>query len=102
MMNWIFDLPETVSAEISTMNSHKMPNDTAVLPFKYANGMIAEITCPFACSASEITTEVCGETGSIIQSYGDAVYRLIWLNLWPIFLTANGIRSVLSMRAETI
>ena len=73
MMNWIFGLPETVSAEISTMYSPKMPNDTAVLLFKYANGMIAEITCPFACSASEITTEVYGATGSIFQSYGDAV-----------------------------
>lgn len=29
MMNWIFGLPETVSAEISTMYSPKMPNDTA-------------------------------------------------------------------------
>ena len=56
MMNWIFGLPETVSAEISTMYSPKMPNDTAVLLFKYANGMIAEISCQFACSASEITT----------------------------------------------
>jgi len=73
MMNWIFGLPETVSAEISTMYSPKMPNDTAVMLFKYANGMIAEITCPFACSGSEITTEVYGESGSILQSYGDAV-----------------------------
>lgn len=73
MMNWIFGLPETVSAEISTMYSEKMPNDTAVMLFKYANGMIAEISCPFACSGSEITTEVYGETGSILQSYGDGV-----------------------------
>lgn len=73
MKNWIFGQPETVSAEISTMYSPKMPNDTAVLLFKYANGMIEEITCPFACSASEITTEVYGATGSILQSYGDAV-----------------------------
>lgn len=73
MMNWIFGMPETVYAEISTMDSEEVPNDTAVLLFKYANGMIAEISCPFACSGSEITTEVYGKTGSILQSYGDAV-----------------------------
>jgi len=73
MMNWIFGMPETVYAEISTMHNPAVPNDTAVLIFKYANGMIAEITCPFACTASEITTEVYGAKGSIIQSYGDAV-----------------------------
>ena len=47
MMNWIFGLPETVSAEISNMYSPKMPNDTAVLLF-----------------------------GPILQSYGDASRRL--------------------------
>ena len=73
MMNWIFGMPETVYAEISTMHSPAVPNDTAVLLFKYANGMIAEITCPFACTASEITTEVYGAKGVILQSYGDAV-----------------------------
>lgn len=73
MMNWIFGVPETVSAEISTMHSPAIPNDTAVLLFKYGNGMIAEITCPFACTASEITTEVYGAKGAIMQSYGDAV-----------------------------
>lgn len=73
MMNWIFGVPETVYAEISTMHNPAVPNDTAVILFKYANGMIAEITCPFACTASEITTEVYGEKGAILQSYGDAV-----------------------------
>lgn len=73
MMNWIFGMPETVSAEVSTMSDPRNRNDTAVMLFKYANGMIAEITCPFACSASEITTEVYCETGAIIQSYGDGV-----------------------------
>ena len=73
MMNWIFGVPETVYAEISTMHSPAIPNDTAVLLFKYANGMIAKITCPFACTASEITTEVYGASGAILQSYGDAV-----------------------------
>lgn len=71
MLNWIFGVPETVSAELSTMNSTDVPNDNGVAIFKYSNGMIAEISCPFSCSASEITTEVYGRKGSVQQYYGD-------------------------------
>ena len=71
MLNWIFGVPETVSAELSTMNSPDVPNDNGVALYKYANGMIAEISCPFSCSASEITTEVYAKKGSIQQYYGD-------------------------------
>lgn len=73
MLNWIFGVPETVSAEMSTMHNPKVPNDNGVALFKYANGMIAEITCCFTCSAAEITTEVYGSKGAITQYYGDAV-----------------------------
>lgn len=72
MLNWIFGVPETVSAELTTMVNPKIPNDNGVALFKYPNGMIAEISCYFACSASEITTEVYGSKGSIQQYYGDA------------------------------
>lgn len=73
MLNWIFGVPETVMAEMTTMHNPKVVNDNGVALFKYANGMIAEISCYFTCSASEITTEVYGGKGSIVQSYGDAV-----------------------------
>ena len=43
MLNWLFGVPETVMAELSTMNSPKIPNDTGVALFKYKNGLIAEI-----------------------------------------------------------
>ncbi len=71
MLNWIFGVPESVSAEMSTMANPKVPNDNGIALYKYPNGMIAEISCPFSCSASEITTEVYGRTGSIQQYYGD-------------------------------
>jgi len=71
MMLWIFGMPETVSCEMSTMVNPKIPNDNAVALFKYANGMIAEISCSFTCSASEITTEVYCEGGTIQQYFGD-------------------------------
>lgn len=71
MMQWIFGMPESVSCEMSTMVNPKIPNDNAVALFKYANGMIAEITCSFTCSASEITTEVYCSEGTIQQYFGD-------------------------------
>lgn len=71
MLNWIFGVPETVSAEISTMHNPRVKNDNGVALFKYADGMIADISCSFTCSASEITTEVYGEKGTIQQYFGD-------------------------------
>ena len=49
MMQWIFGMPESVSCEMSTMVNPKIPNDNAVALFKYADGMIAEMTC--SCSS---------------------------------------------------
>jgi len=72
MMLWIFGMPESVSCEMSTMVNPKIPNDNAVALFKYANGLIAEISCSFTCSATEITTEVYCEGGAIQQYFGDA------------------------------
>ena len=71
MMQWVFGMPESVSCEMSTMVNPRIPNDNAVALFKYADGMIAEITCSFTCSASEITTEVYCTEGTIQQYFGD-------------------------------
>jgi len=71
MLNWVFGVPETVMAEMTTACNPKVVNDNGVALFKYKNGMIAEISCYFTCSASEITTEVYGAKGSIQQYYGD-------------------------------
>ena len=71
MMQWIFGMPETVMCEMDTMLNPRVPNDNGIALFKYANGMVAEITCCFVCSAAEATTEVYCEKGSIQQYYGD-------------------------------
>ena len=71
MMQWFFGMPETVTCEMSTMFNPKIPNNNGVIVFKYANGMIAELTCSFTCCASDITTEIYCENGSILQYFGD-------------------------------
>lgn len=72
MLNWLFGVPETVMAELTTMANPKVKNDNGVALFKYKNGLIAEISCYFTCSAAEITTEVYGSRGTIQQYFGDA------------------------------
>ena len=71
MMHWIFGMPETVSCEMSTLVNPKVPNDTGIALFKYANGMVADISCQFTTTAAEIGTEVYGSTGSIQQYFDD-------------------------------
>ena len=71
LMLWLFGMPESVTCEMSTMVNPKVKNDNAVILFKYANGLICEISCCFTCSASEITTEVYLSNGSIQQYFGD-------------------------------
>ncbi|HEX8523611.1 MAG TPA: Gfo/Idh/MocA family oxidoreductase [Tepidisphaeraceae bacterium] len=68
---WMKGLPESVSAEIATLHSPKVPDDNGVAVFRYADGTLAEIACSFTCLAGENTTEIVGEKGVIIQNFGD-------------------------------
>lgn len=68
---WLFGRPETVTAEIDTLLNPKVPDDHGVAVFRYANGPMAEVTSSFTCIAGENTTEVFGETGALVQNYGD-------------------------------
>ncbi|MBI3958465.1 MAG: Gfo/Idh/MocA family oxidoreductase [Chloroflexi bacterium] len=67
-IHWLLGTPESVTAEIWT---HLIPNDHGVALFRYADGVMAEVTCSFTCLAAENTTEVIGLNGSIVQNYGD-------------------------------
>ncbi len=73
LVNWTFGLPESVMCEMSTVRDPSVQNDTDVALFRYPNGMLAEVTLQFTCTAAEITTEVYGEKGAVTQSFGDAV-----------------------------
>jgi predicted dehydrogenase len=65
---WLLGAPESVTAELAT---HLVTNDNGVALFRYAGGLLAEVSCSFTCLAAENTTEVIGEKGSIVQNYGD-------------------------------
>ncbi len=68
---WLLGAPETVTAEILSLYDPRVPMDNGVALFRYPSGPLAEVSCSFTCPAAENTTEVFGEKGSIIQSYGD-------------------------------
>lgn len=65
---WLLGKPESVTAE---MSSRLVSNDNGVALFRYADGLLAEVSCSFTCLAAENTTEVIGEKGSLVQNYGD-------------------------------
>ncbi len=68
---WLLGKPETVTAEIATFFEPLIPNNNGMAIFRYADGPLAEVSCSFTCVATENTTEIFGEKGSIVQNYGD-------------------------------
>ncbi|MBT3380353.1 MAG: Gfo/Idh/MocA family oxidoreductase [Lentisphaerae bacterium] len=71
MINWLFGLPETVTAEMVTLYRPAMPMDNGIAVFRYADGPLVEVCCSFVNTAAENTTEIICEKGSIVQNYGD-------------------------------
>ncbi|MEZ5277782.1 MAG: Gfo/Idh/MocA family oxidoreductase [Opitutaceae bacterium] len=68
---WLFGSPRTVMAEIDTLLNPRVPDDHGIAVFRYDDGLMAEVVSSFTCVAGENTTEVIGETGVIIQNFGD-------------------------------
>ena len=54
------------------MLTNVAPDDTGIALFRFADGMMAEITNSSVTWAAENTTEIYGDKGVIIQNYGDA------------------------------
>jgi predicted dehydrogenase len=68
---WLLGKPKTVTAQIATLRSEKVPDDHGIAIFRYGDGTFAEVASSFTCLAGENTTEIVGEDGVIIQNYGD-------------------------------
>lgn len=70
-IQWLLGVPETITAEVMSLYDPKVPMDNGMALFRYEGGPIAEVICSFTCPASENTTEIICEKGSIMQNYGD-------------------------------
>jgi predicted dehydrogenase len=70
-IHFLLGVPETVTAEMMSLYNPRVPMDNGIAVYRYPGGPLAEVVCSFTCPASENTTEVTAEKGSIIQNYGD-------------------------------
>ncbi len=70
---WLLGMPQSITAEVESLYNPRIPMDNGVAIFRYVNGPLAEVDCSFTCAASENTTEIILERGTIIQNFGDAV-----------------------------
>lgn len=71
LIYWMFGMPESVTCELASLVNEKVPNDNGIAVFRYADGMIATVSCSFTCIAGENTTEIIGTDGVVIQNFGD-------------------------------
>ena len=71
LIYWMLGEPASITAEIDSLLDPKIPMDNGIAVFRYPGGPVVEVACSFTCVAAENTTEVIGEKGTIIQSYGD-------------------------------
>ena len=70
---WLLGLPESVTAEITTLLNPLIPNDNGIAVFRYPGGALAELSGTFVAVAGENNTEIVCENGVIVGNYGDGV-----------------------------
>lgn len=68
---WLLGKPVSVYAEMGTLLNPAVPNDNAIVLFRYADGAFSEASCTFVAGAGENTLEIACENGVIIGNYGD-------------------------------
>lgn len=68
---WLLGMPSSVYAEMGTLLNPKVPNDNAIVLFRYPDGKMAEVSCSFVAVGGENTLEIVCEHGIIIGNYGD-------------------------------
>ncbi|NOY81837.1 MAG: Gfo/Idh/MocA family oxidoreductase [Kiritimatiellaeota bacterium] len=68
---WLFGKPLSVTAEIESLYSPKIPMDNGIAIYRYAGGPLTEVVSSFTNPAGENTVEIVCEKGTIIQNYGD-------------------------------
>jgi predicted dehydrogenase len=70
--NWTFGKPVSVIAEIDNILSDMAPDDNGVAVYRWADGMMGVLVNSSTVRAAEATTELYGDKGVLIQSYGDS------------------------------
>jgi predicted dehydrogenase len=74
-LNWLFGMPASVYATISSGTFDLPVEDTAAAIFRYADGMIAEVTTSWAFAAADSSIEIYGTEGTILLGGVDIASR---------------------------
>ncbi|MGQ3213160.1 MAG: Gfo/Idh/MocA family protein [Shinella sp.] len=74
-LRWMFGEPESVFATLSSAALGLPVEDTAVATFRYADGLIAEVTTSWCFAAADTSIEIYGTEGSILLSGVDIASR---------------------------
>lgn len=75
LLNWFFGLPQSVTAEISTPTGSLDVEETGVAIFRYADGMMAELTASFLLPAADASIELYGDRATALLSAVDLASR---------------------------
>jgi len=67
-LRWMFGEPESVMCMTTDAGQHLKVEDTAIAIYKYADGMVAELSSCWHFLAAENSVEIFGTAGSIIVS----------------------------------
>lgn len=73
LIHWLFGMPQSITAETATLCHPEMTDDNGVAIFRYPNGPLVEVVCSFTAAAAEVSTEIYGGNGYVVQRYGDGV-----------------------------
>lgn len=74
-LNWLFGMPASAYATISSSIFDLPVEDTAAAIFRYADGMIAEVTTSWAFAAADTSIEIYGTEGTILLGGVDIASR---------------------------
>ena len=74
-LRWMFGEPESAFATLSSATLGLPVEDTAVATFRYAGGMIGEVTTSWCFAAADTSIEIYGTQGSILLSGVDIASR---------------------------
>lgn len=75
LLNWLFGLPVTVSAETTSPIGGLDVDETATALFRYKNGMLAELTASFLLPAADVSIELYGTKGTALVAGVDLASR---------------------------
>ena len=75
LLHWFFGLPATVTAETSSPVAGLDVDETATALFRYADGMMAELTASFLLPAAEVSIEIYGTRATALLAGVDLASR---------------------------